>query len=76
MLSVISFPLPDGFHKDPIPAYSHYENLIETLRRLEPPLDKRSIEILNERLDEIPYAFSEMFIDGFRMGKEHGKIFR
>lgn len=48
--------------------YSHYEDFIETLSRLEPPLDKRFIEIMDEQLDEIPYEFSGMFIDGFRLG--------
>lgn len=31
-------------------------------------LDKRFIEIMDEQLDVIPYDFSEMFIDGFRLG--------
>lgn len=48
--------------------YSHYEDFIETLSRLEPPLDKRFIEIMDEQMDEIPYEFSGMFIDGFRLG--------
>lgn len=48
--------------------YSHYEDFIETLSRLEPPLDKRFVEIMDEQLDEIPYEFSGMFIDGFRLG--------
>ncbi len=48
--------------------YSHYEDFIETLSRLEPPLDKRFIEIMDEQLDEIPYEFFGMFIDGFRLG--------
>lgn len=48
--------------------YSHYADFIETLSRLEPPLDKRFIEIMDEQMDEIPYEFSGMFIDGFRLG--------
>lgn len=48
--------------------YSHYEDFIKTLSGLEPPLDKRFVEIMDEQLDEIPYRFSEMFIDGFRLG--------
>ena len=48
--------------------YKHYENFIETLSKLEPPLDKQFIKIMDEQLDVIPYEFSEMFIDGFRLG--------
>lgn len=48
--------------------YSHYEDFIEILSKLNPPLDKRFIEIMDEQMDEIPYYFSEMFIDGFRLG--------
>ena len=57
--------------------YNHYEDFIETLSRLEPPLDKRFVEIMDEQLDEIPYEFSEMFIDGFRLGvKIMAEVFR
>ena len=48
--------------------YKHYDNFIETLSKLEPSLDKQFIKIMNEQLDVIPYEFSEMFIDGFRLG--------
>lgn len=48
--------------------YQHYEDFIETLSKVNPPLDKRFIEIMDEQLDVIPYEFSEMFIDGFRLG--------
>ena len=48
--------------------YKHYDNFIETLSKLEPPLDKQFIKIMDEQLDVIPYEFSEMFIDGFRLG--------
>ena len=47
--------------------YKHYEDFIELLSKLNPPLDKRFIEIMDEQLDVIPYEFSEMFIDGFQM---------
>lgn len=49
--------------------YDHYENFIELLSKLNPPLDERFIEIMDEQLDVIPYDFSEMFIDGFRLGQ-------
>lgn len=47
------------------------------MAKLEPPLDKRFIEIMDEQLDVIPYEFSEMFIDGFKLGaKMMAKVFR
>ena len=48
--------------------YKHYEDFIKQLKLLEPPLDKRFIEIMDEQLDTIPLETSEMFIDGFRLG--------
>ena len=48
--------------------YQHYDDFIETLSKATPPLDKRFIKIMDEQLDVIPYEFSEMFIDGFRLG--------
>ena len=48
--------------------YSHYEDFIEILGKLNPPLDKQFIQIMDEQLDEIPYEFSQTFIDGFRLG--------
>ncbi len=48
--------------------YLHYKDFIKTLSRLTPPLDKRFIEIMDEQLNVIPYEFSEIFIDGFRLG--------
>nr|WP_300826088.1 DUF6809 family protein [uncultured Schaedlerella sp.] len=48
--------------------YQHYDDFIETLSKVNPPLDKKFIEIMDEQLDVIPYEFSEMFIDGFRLG--------
>ncbi len=57
--------------------YSHYEDFIELLSKLNPPLDKRFIEIMDEQLDVFPYEFSEMFIDGFRLGaKIMAEVFR
>ena len=49
--------------------YNHYDDFIEVLAKLEPPPDKRFIEIMDEQLDVIPYEFSEMFIDGFKLGQ-------
>ena len=57
--------------------YNHYEDFIELLSKLNPPLDKRFIEIMDEQLDAIPYEFSEMFIDGFKLGaKIMAEVFR
>ena len=52
-------------------------DFIEVLAKLEPPLDKQFIEIMDEQfikimdeqLDVIPFEFSEMFIDGFKLGQ-------
>lgn len=47
------------------------------MSRLNPPLDKRFIKIMDEQLDVIPYEFSEMFIDGFKLGaKMMAEVFR
>ena len=57
--------------------YNQYEDFIELLSKLNPPLDKRFIEIMDEQLDVIPYEFSEMFIDGFKLGaKIMAEVFR
>ena len=57
--------------------YHHYDSFIETLRKLEPPLDKQFIKIMDEQLDVIPFEFSEMFIDGFKLGaKMMAEVFR
>ena len=57
--------------------YNHYEDFIELLVKLEPPLDKRFIKIMDEQLDVIPFEFSEMFIDGFKLGaKMMAEVFR
>lgn len=57
--------------------YNHYDDFIELLSKLNPPLDKRFIEIMDKQLDVIPYEFSEMFIDGFKLGaKIMAEVFR
>ena len=57
--------------------YSHYEDFIVVLAKLEPPLDKQFIKIMDEQLDVIPFEFSEMFIDGFKLGaKMMAEVFR
>ena len=57
--------------------YHHYEDFIEVLAKLEPPLDKRFVKIMDEQLDVIPFEFSEMFIDGFKLGaRMMAEVFR
>ena len=52
-------------------------DFIEVLAKLEPPLDKRFVKIMDEQLDVIPFEFSEMFIDGFKLGaKMMAEVFR
>ena len=48
--------------------YSHYEDFIEQLKTLNPPLDERFIEIMDEQLDALPLETAETFIFGFRLG--------
>lgn len=48
--------------------YKHYEDFIKQLKVLEPPLDKRFVEIMDEQLYTLPLEMSEMFIDGFHLG--------
>lgn len=48
--------------------YRHYTDFIEELGKMNPPLDKRFLQIMDEQFDTMPFEFSEMFIDGFRLG--------
>lgn len=61
-------PRSEEYRKIHQEHYRHYEDFMETLSKLDPPLDKPFIQIMEEQLDVIPYEFSEMFIDGFRLG--------
>ena len=61
-------PRSEEYQKIHQEHYQHYDDFIETLSKVNPPLDKKFIEIMDEQLDVIPYEFSEMFIDGFRLG--------
>ena len=49
--------------------YNHYEDFVKQLKVLEPPLDKRFVESMDEQLDTLPLEMSEMFIDAFRLGE-------
>ena len=46
----------------------HYEDFIQTLKTLNPPLNKRFIEIMNEQSNIVSLEMAEIFIDGFRLG--------
>ena len=61
-------PRSEEYQKNHQEHYQHYDDFIETLSKVNPPLDNRFIEIMDEQLDVFPYEFSEMFIDGFRLG--------
>ncbi|MEY8390917.1 hypothetical protein D3Z36_04170 [Lachnospiraceae bacterium] len=63
-------PLQDAYRDMRREQCSHYTDFIKALEQLEPPLDKRFIEIMDEQLDTIPMDFSAMFIDGFCLGAQ------
>ena len=46
----------------------HYDDFIQQLKELEPPLHKQFIKIMDEHLDEAPLEIYSMFIDGFKLG--------
>ena len=56
----------EGYQQMRREHYSHYEDFIEQLKTLNPPLDERFIEIMDEQLDALETA--ETFIFGFRLG--------
>ena len=48
--------------------YQHYEDFIEKLKSLDPPLHEKFIDIMDEQLDTVPLELSGTFLDGFRLG--------
>lgn len=48
--------------------YKHYEDFIEQLKTLSPPLEQRFIAIMDEQLDTFPFETTENFIYGFKLG--------
>lgn len=48
--------------------YQHYEDFIEQLKSLEPPLHEKFIHIMDEQIEEVPLKLSETFLEGFRLG--------
>lgn len=63
-----STPKTEEYRKLRQEHYKHYEDFVKQLKVLEPPLDKRFVEIMDEQLDTLPLEMPEMFIDGFRLG--------
>ncbi len=63
-------PLQDFYRDMRREHCRHYTEFIKALEQLDPPLDKRFIEIMDEQLDTIPLDFSSMFIDGFCLGAQ------
>lgn len=45
-----------------------YEHYADFIKKIGSPLDKEFEQIMDEQLDTLPIEFSEMFIDGFRLG--------
>ena len=48
--------------------YKDYDDFVEIPSKLNPPLDQRFIEIMDEQFERTPHDFSAMFIGGFRLG--------
>lgn len=61
-------PLMEEYKKLRKEQYQHYDDFVQELNKLSTPLGNRFIKIMDEQLDTIPLEFSEMFIDGFRLG--------
>lgn len=61
-------PKGEEYRKRRQENYRHYQDFIELLSKLDPPLDERFIKIMDEQIDLVPCEFSEIFIDGFRLG--------
>lgn len=61
-------PLLEEYKKLRKEQHQHYDDFVQELNKLSTPLGDRFIKIMDEQLDTIPLEFSEMFIDGFRLG--------
>lgn len=61
-------PLMERYKEQRKKQYQNYEDFVQELDKLEEPLGKRFIAIMDEQLDTVPLEFTEMFIDGFRLG--------
>lgn len=45
-----------------------YQRYADFVSKLDPPLDREFKQIIDEQFDLLPYEWSQMFIDGFRLG--------
>lgn len=61
-------PRSEEYHKIQQEHSQRYDEFIEILKALDPPLDKQLDELMAEELDMLPTEFSEVFVDGFRLG--------
>ena len=48
--------------------FTHYDDFRKKVEALSPELSQEFVQIMDEQLDTVPLEFSEMFIDGFRLG--------
>lgn len=48
--------------------FSHYEDFTKKVEEFSPELSQEFAQIMDEQLDTVPLEFSEMFIEGFRLG--------
>ena len=46
----------------------HYQQYEDFINKLGSPLDKEFERIMDEQFDILPQEFSQMFVDGFRLG--------
>ena len=62
------FPESDEYRKLCKKHIQHHSDFIDILKKLDPPLHKQFIKIIDELSETTPYEFSEMFMGGFRLG--------
>lgn len=48
--------------------YEHYEDFSKQLKAVNPSLDERFLQIMDEQLDSVPLEIATTFIEGFRLG--------
>lgn len=62
------FPESDEYRNICKKHIQHHSDFIDILKKLDPPLHKQFIKIIDELSEATPYEFSEMFMGGFRLG--------
>ena len=48
--------------------FNRYQEFNAKLETIDPALSNEFVQIMDEQLDTVPIEFSEMFIEGFRLG--------